>query len=82
MNTSKLVYINLALLATSILVYSSSEPRGERDDGRIRTVYISAEAPGSVAGDSVAQMLGQQCAAGGFDLSLLRQQYAAGDSVA
>lgn len=55
MTTSKLVYINLALLATFVFVYSSSEPQAEKDDGRVRTVYISTEPPSSVAGASIAR---------------------------
>jgi len=54
-NTSNLVYINLALLATFSFVYSSSERRGDEDDGRIRTVYISTEPPGSLERDSIVR---------------------------
>ncbi len=55
MSISKLVYINLALLATFSFVYSSSDTQGEEDDGRIQTVYISTEPAGSLERDSVVR---------------------------
>ena len=52
MKTSKLVYINLALLAIFVVVYSSGQNSGDADDGRMRTVFISTEPPDSI--DSAA----------------------------
>ncbi|MBL7646481.1 MAG: hypothetical protein JNK74_09870 [Candidatus Hydrogenedentes bacterium] len=55
MSNSKLVYINLALVATFAMVVSSGEQPGQEDDGRVRTVFITTDAPDSEDRASIAR---------------------------